>query len=370
MGRKVIAVCSAGSTPFLVSTNGGLNWNYTVGTGITNTLYTIKMLNSSTGFASGSAGKVFKTTNGGMNWDSVSFTGGTGIGYCTDFISVDTGWVCGSTGTIYKTVNGGLNWTALTSGTTNTLYKMDMVDANTGFAVGSTGTVVYTSNGGANWVTQTPNYTSTLYWIKMFNATTGYLAGIGGTLRRTTNGGTNWDTVVTPIAASQYSISFTNLNTGYIVGASGYTLRTSNGGTSWEIKNSGASTLNSVYCKGYDSAFIAGSSGCILKYYNALVGGITWNNQVPDKYTLDQNYPNPFNPVTTIKFGLPKSAKVTLKVYDVLGREVSILFNNVELNAGTVTYNFEGTDLASGVYFYSLIVNNSIIDTKRMVLLK
>ncbi|HAX48617.1 MAG TPA: T9SS C-terminal target domain-containing protein, partial [Bacteroidetes bacterium] len=74
--------------------------------------------------------------------------------------------------------------------------------------------------------------------------------------------------------------------------------------------------------------------------------------------------------VTTIKFGLPKAAKVTLKVYDILGREVSILFNNVDLNAGIVTYDFDGTDLASGVYFYTLIVNNNKIDTKRMVMLK
>jgi len=172
------------------------------------------------------------------------------------------------------------------------------------------------------------------------------------------------------MSASQYSVSFTNMNTGYVAGASGYSYRTSNGGASWEIKNSGASSLNAVYAKGYDSAFVAGAGASIQKYYNGLVGGITWHNQVPEKYTLDQNYPNPFNPVTTIKFGLPKAAVVTLKVYDILGREVKILFNNMELNAGTVTYDFNGTEFASGVYFYSLIVNNNKIDTKKMVLVK
>lgn len=92
--------------------------------------------------------------------------------------------------------------------------------------------------------------------------------------------------------------------------------------------------------------------------------------EIPQTYGLSQNYPNPFNPVTTIKFGIPHTAKISLKVYDILGREVEILFNNVEMNAGTMTYDFDGTNLASGVYFYSLIVNNILIDTKRMVLVK
>ncbi|HRF66560.1 MAG TPA: YCF48-related protein [Ignavibacteria bacterium] len=370
MNGKVIAVGSAAPTPFLVSTNGGINWIYDVGNGITTTLYGLKMLNATTGYASGASGKMFKTTSGGMNWDSVSFVGASNILYCTDFISADTGWACGSTGTIFKTVNGGMNWTAQTSGITSTLYRIDMIDALTGYFVGASGSVRKTTDGGTTWTAQTSNYSSTLYWLNMFDANTGYLVGIGGTLRKTTNGGTNWDTVMTPMSASQYSISFTNMSTGYIAGASGYSYRTSNGGASWEIKNSGGSSLNAVFAKGYDSAFVAGASGCIQQYYNALVGGITWYNQVPEKFTLEQNYPNPFNPVTTIKFGLPKAAKVTLKVYDILGREVSILFNNVDLNAGIVTYDFDGTDLASGVYFYTLIVNNNKIDTKRMVMLK
>ncbi|KXK43712.1 MAG: hemagluttinin repeat-containing protein, partial [Chlorobi bacterium OLB5] len=370
MSGKVIAVGTAAPTPFLVSTNGGVNWIYDIGTGITTTIYGLKMVNANTGYASGSSGKMFKTTNGGLNWDSVSFVGATSTLYCTDFISVDTGWASGSSGTIYKTVNGGMNWTLQTTGITSTLYRIDMVNALTGYFIGSSGACRKTTDGGTTWTAQTPNYTSTLYWIDMKDVNSGYLVGIGGTLRRTTNGGANWDTVLTPISASQYSISFSNMNTGYVVGASGYTFRTSNGGTTWDIKNSGSSTINAVYSKGYDSAFIAGSSGMILKQYNALVGGITWNNNSPQKFSLEQNYPNPFNPVTTIKFAIPHTAKISLKVYDILGREVEVLFNNVEFNPGTVTYDFDGTNLASGVYFYSLIANNSLIETKRMVLVK
>ena len=74
---------------------------------------------------------------------------------------------------------------------------------------------------------------------------------------------------------------------------------------------------------------------------------------VPDKFSLHQNYPNPFNPVTTIKFDIRTSGYVSLKVYDVLGREVAILVNEY-LRAGSYERVFEASNLSSGVYFYTL----------------
>lgn len=147
-------------------------------------------------------------------------------------------------------------------------------------------------------------------------------------------------------------------------------MRTSDGGSVWDIKFSGVVWLNSVYCKGYDSAIVGGGGGCILKLYNSLTGGITWFNQVPEKFTIDQNYPNPFNPVTTIKFGLPTAAKVTLKVFDILGREVSILYNNNYINAGIINYNFDASELAAGIYIYTLIINDNAPLTKKMIFVK
>jgi photosystem II stability/assembly factor-like uncharacterized protein len=328
------------------------------------------MINSNTGYAAGASGKVFKTTNGGANWDSVSFIGATNTLYCPDFISPDTGWVSGTSGVVYKTVNGGLNWTLQTTGVTTTLYRIDMVNANTGYFIGSTGTCRKTTDGGTTWTAQTPNYTSTLYWIDMINDNSGYLVGIGGTVRKTTNGGTNWDTVLVPFSASHYTCSFVNMNTGFVGGASGYTLRTSDGGANWQMVNNGASTINGMYAKGFDSAWAVASSSGVLKLYNSLVGNLSWNSEIPVNYRLDQNYPNPFNPKTTIKFAIPKIAKVTFKIYDVTGREVENVFNNVEMNPGTVTYDFDGTNYATGVYFYSLIVNDELIATKKMILVK
>jgi len=89
---------------------------------------------------------------------------------------------------------------------------------------------------------------------------------------------------------------------------------------------------------------------------------------VPDKYTLSQNYPNPFNPTTKINFSLPKSGLVTLKIFDVLGREVSILINEVK-NAGSYSVDFNASSLSSGMYYYRL-ESNGFMDTKKMMFVK
>ena len=83
---------------------------------------------------------------------------------------------------------------------------------------------------------------------------------------------------------------------------------------------------------------------------------------------LHQNYPNPFNPTTTIKFELPKASQVNLTVSDILGREVSVLVNE-RRDAGVHEARFDGSSLASGVYFYR-IQAGSFIETKSLLLLK
>lgn len=93
------------------------------------------------------------------------------------------------------------------------------------------------------------------------------------------------------------------------------------------------------------------------------------NTEVPQVYSLQQNYPNPFNPVTNIKFGLPKGSFVTLKIYDLLGREVASLINNLNLAAGNYTYDFNAVNVPSGIYFYKLSAGE-FSDVKKMTLVK
>ncbi len=91
-------------------------------------------------------------------------------------------------------------------------------------------------------------------------------------------------------------------------------------------------------------------------------------NSLPEKYNLSQNYPNPFNPTSIIQYEIPKSSFVILKVYDVLGREVATLVNELEA-AGRYNITFDASKYSSGVYFYR-IEAGSFSQIKKMVLLK
>jgi len=102
--------------------------------------------------------------------------------------------------------------------------------------------------------------------------------------------------------------------------------------------------------------------------FGILTGIQPISGKVPDKFSLLQNYPNPFNPSTNIKYQIPKNSYVTLKVFDVLGREVMTLVSEKQ-NAGSYEVSFDGSNFSSGVYFYKLTAEN-YDEVKKMLLVK
>jgi hypothetical protein len=104
-------------------------------------------------------------------------------------------------------------------------------------------------------------------------------------------------------------------------------------------------------------------------YYNNFVIGIqNISTEIPSSFSLSQNYPNPFNPVTRIKYSLPEDGQVTLKIYDLLGKEIAVLVNE-NLRPGTYEVTFNAERLSSGIYFYRLSSGN-YSETRRMVFIK
>jgi hypothetical protein len=135
-----------------------------------------------------------------------------------------------------------------------------------------------------------------------------------------------------------------------------------NGSFNWWAEDDGLSLTDSA---GNDYSY----SCCQIKLaFKLLVTGVTTEKiNVPASYTLSQNYPNPFNPVTIIKFELPKASQVSLCVFDILGRQVSVLMNEKK-NAGVHAVKFDGSNHASGVYFYRLQAG-TYVETKKLLLL-
>jgi hypothetical protein len=105
----------------------------------------------------------------------------------------------------------------------------------------------------------------------------------------------------------------------------------------------------------------------ILKTVNSVVTGVD-DDYLVDKYTLEQNFPNPFNPTTIIKFNLAKNGFTTLKLYDVLGNEITSIVNGM-LEAGLHEIEFNASNLSSGTYFYTL-TSGEYSESRKMILLK
>jgi photosystem II stability/assembly factor-like uncharacterized protein len=375
----------------LRSSNGGLNWNVIMpsATSIAD-FYSIDMINENTGFICGSKSAVYKTTNGGLNWDSlvIPIIPANVILTKVDFVNSLTGWIfsryiAGNDSTIFKTTDGGVSWFKqklnVISASENTVNSACMVDGNNGWLLNSKPRPWKTTNGGTTWdsTALSDNYLAgSLYNIKMLNPTTGYCSGSNNRVYRTTNGGaTPWTNVsyTTGMVITNYTLEVISPLECVVMGTYGTAYYTSNGGASWINKNLGAS-IDDIYGSHItpDRTLFTVTllNACIFKNPNVFPVGIGNNNSsFADKYELKQNYPNPFNPVTKINFSLPKDSKVSIIVYDILGRQISRLLNNEFRKAGSYDVDFSGISFASGVYLYR-IETEEFSETKKMVLIR
>jgi hypothetical protein len=128
-----------------------------------------------------------------------------------------------------------------------------------------------------------------------------------------------------------------------------------------------------------NGAYTGGNPSPQIPINNVIIEAAQWdtipaigirnlNTEVPKTYSLEQNYPNPFNPATKIKFALPKSGNINIRVYDILGNEVAEIYNGFG-KAGYYEAQFDASNLASGVYFYKLTAND-FNAVRKMLLIK
>ena len=127
-------------------------------------------------------------------------------------------------------------------------------------------------------------------------------------------------------------------------------------------------TLYLAVALGVDETEMLANMQLAQQKYNTIVSVESDYNNIPTNFVLDQNYPNPFNPATKISFGLPEKSNVVLKIFNALGQQVAELVNE-SLEAGTYSYNFDATELTSGIYIYSLQTDAGVI-SKKMTLIK
>ncbi|MDR3628480.1 MAG: T9SS type A sorting domain-containing protein, partial [Ignavibacteriaceae bacterium] len=144
-----------------------------------------------------------------------------------------------------------------------------------------------------------------------------------------------------------------------------------NDGASWTEVDSGLTLEHEFKLIISNNYLFAGSvDGTIWKrpLSEMISGTAELNYIIPNSFSLKQNYPNPFNPSTVISYAIPKASLVTIKVYDVLGKEIRSLVNE-EKSAGNYSIQFNGDNLASGIYFYQMKSEN-FVQTRKLILMK
>ena len=362
-----------GSGNIIKTSNGGINWNlYKANCNF----YTGYFLNAQTGYSLASDSLV-KTTNGGVNWSLSGngvFPNGLGSIY---FFDESTGFVGDGLGKVFRTTNGGLNWSMQTLNTTteyNSVGSIQFLDSQTGYLFNShtqscglcppTYTTVFkTANAGINWISVSS--LSNIYFnrMKFISSTLAFAVAVDGVYKFT---GT-W-TKILNLPKSTNALDIVPPST---ITVQGY--RSTDLGLNWIAQDQQAEDIYDMCFVNQSTGFIVGYNGAILKTTNggvSITEVINLSNNIPDNYSLSQNYPNPFNPSTIINYQLTINSFVSLKVFDLLGKEVTQLVNEKQ-NAGSYAVDFNSPEfsLPSGIYFYTLSAGE-FKETKKMVLVK
>lgn len=375
---------------------------------------------------------VYVSRNRGESWTNIGTVSGGGSAHSFYVSPLDTNiWMCAITGSpdrVTRTTNYGATWTTIVSRNFSNYgqpLEMDQNDPSIYYFAPDNGGFYQSSDNGASFTEISNNYPfrSPCDIIVMWDSSNVIFVGDGVTgsgqakIFKSVNKGINWTEVYIVPSSETPSLcnSVFEQNVAYSTewGGSGF-YKTTNYGNNWTLAGStGSSGWGSDICREDPTVVLKGSYGSPtyvttnsgVSFNSTTIGGgcgagiivpergyllamqcsgllkmnisytiltdinVSMNNSlIPNEYELIQNYPNPFNPSTNIKFALPKSENISLKIYDQLGREIMTLAEGVK-NAGTYEITFNASNLTSGIYFYKLN-SGSVSLTKKMLLVK
>jgi photosystem II stability/assembly factor-like uncharacterized protein len=311
-------------TTILTTTNGGTNWTSEIFPDSSKFFRTIYFRDSLNGFMGGFGGAIYKTSDAGNSWIAANIDTSEFSGYPVSritFSSALKGFACGGyidiAGVIWRTVDGGFNWFA-GNYSPEPFYDFYVKDQNNLISAG--GDFEYgvqicnTSDAGANWKYSSLEIFGQAYSIDFRTPGEGWMAlGYSRNWAVTYDSGNTWTSIPVADSADLYSVDFTDSLHGWAVG----------------------------------------DQGVILKYIPVSSGLGSHNVTLPESAVLEQNFPNPFNPLTRIKYQIKSNGRVNLKVYDISGKEIVSLIDQIQ-TAGSYDIIFDGGNLPSGIYYYTL----------------
>lgn len=359
------------------TTDGGASWVIKP-SGTSSTLKKTADLSNDEIVVVGFSGTILKSTDMGETWGTKS----SGINvdlYGVSFGGRDceVGIAVGDNSTIVRSTNQGESWYTVSGNVSKTSQRYTSVSFGSeskGIIVGNNGLVLFSTNGGLTWFKTSSIVPSVNYkFVIMLSEEVAYATGENGVIIKTEDSGISWTRLNTGVNYAISRIRFADDQIAIITGSNGEIMKTNDAGSTFINEFSGTTNnLNCLFVVNESIAYTGGEAGIILKTTD---GGTTWfqqgiydkqvviNNQEVDLYNTSQNSSTDG---TNVKFFLSQASRVTIKVYDVIGREVRTLVND-SFDKGVHAALFNGTNLASGTYYCRLIAEtNAGISTKTL----
>ncbi len=355
---------------------------------------------------------IFASNNNGASWDSLN--NGISNPYIRS-LSINGQNIYAGTvgGGVFKSSDNGLSWTKVNSGLKDTVILTLSFDNILLFAGSLQQGIFKSTDDGNSWTQSNNGLTNTTINVLTSIDTNIYAGTWGGGIFFSSDRGENWNGIFNDSLKNRYISGVAAVDTNLFIGTlSGRIYQNYPHLSGWIAQNTGltASIIYSLYSNngtlftGTDQgiyAILKGTSSWVSENGNlpanvirAIVAngsylyigtdnGVWFRSlsdfnpptyiaddhaEIPTRFKLEQNYPNPFNPSTIISYSISQSGPVTLKVYDLLGREVQTLVQK-DLSPGTYKTEFNSGNLASGVYLYRL-QSGSYAVTKKMILMR
>ncbi|MHB9012029.1 MAG: T9SS type A sorting domain-containing protein [Ignavibacteriaceae bacterium] len=383
---NVSCIISNGSAIFIgtdnsgifLSTDNGMNWKK-ANNGITDSAVTCLTVSGANIFAGTGGGGIYRSPNNGNNW--IQLIGPfTGNDYINSVITSNSTIIVGTLNSgIYISLDNGINWQQANNGLLPHTWILSLIESNNNIFVGSQNGIFRSSDNGSTWL-QLNSGLPTDSYINTFaksgiNIFAGMAAGEG--IYITTDYGNNWSQRSNGLSTYPWVFSITtkdsNIFATSVDGTTGnwnISISTNNG-KNWQQVNDNLPiniiSRSLAIIGGY--VFLGTNNGVWRRPISELVTGINERqNNLFNSFSLRQNFPNPFNPTTTICYSVPKTSFVTIKVYDVLGKEIETLVND-EKPSGSYKVEFDGSKFTSGIYFYRMQAG-SFVETKKLIVLK
>jgi len=365
--------------------NGGTTWLPQI-SGTINKLVSLYFIDNQIGFASGYNRTLLQTNNKGNRWSTVQVVSDSGTIYSSLSTDIDNNlYFISNFGEVYSSNDSGVSWQNIYNFNEYGFSYIDYSNKPVCFAkLYGIGVLFKSIDGGNTWKKLTailsPAFCGDFYSL---NGSIGWITESwlqsssfhdSASIYFSSDSGETWTPQSTLEGRAINNLVFADTLEGWcssygVVPAKIYF--TSDGGKSWTSQFECDSTdyIEDIFFLNNSYGWTLTNQGKIIKYGEPIqVSADKPGNIYAEEFIIYQNYPNPFNPTTSISFRLPTRSFVTLKVFDILGKEIETMISE-EMPAGSYSREWNAVNLPSGVYFYRLQAG-SFTQMKKLILLK